>query len=113
MDFKQSVVQIYNMSVGMIAAEQIIRILEGKTFDVVSSHSGHTSGQTTLESVRLKQSKPDISGTLIKILLEPRRSLSFDIIEKPAVIFESPRQIVIKRRLSDGNYVIRTILVKE
>jgi predicted RNA binding protein YcfA (HicA-like mRNA interferase family) len=108
-----AITTVISLKLGEIVAKEIIRMLEGKTFDIVSSHSGFKSGQNTRERVSLKSSEPVISGTLIKILLSPSRSISFDVTERPVIFFESPRQIRIERRLPSSHKLVRTILIND
>ena len=112
MVFRSSVVQVIGLSSGITEAKRLIAFLQEKTFDIVSSHSRHDSGQTTLEDMSLKSTEPEVTGSLVKIRLSPRRSLSFDVKEKPAIFYISERQVRIERRLASGDKLVRTILVR-
>lgn len=98
---------------GRGVARDLVKILEGKVFDVVSFHSAHGNDIGVLESCRLKNGEVIVKDSLVKILLDPFRSISFDMRESPKITIESERQIKIVRRLSSRDTLTRIILINE
>ena len=93
------------------SARQLSDKLQGKEFDIISCHSAHGIEPKVLENCKLKTGEIEVLGTLVKIRLDPFRSISFDEIEEPMVHFESERQIRIIRRLSSRDVLTRIILI--
>ena len=98
---------------GERAASYIVKILQGTVFDVVSFHSAHGNDITVLEGCRLKTGEVIVKDSLVKILLDPRRSISFDMRENPKITIESERQIKIVRKLSSRDTLTRIILINK
>jgi len=96
---------------GMRMARDISRILQGTVFDVVSLHSAHYNPINVLEGCRLKSDEVIVKDSLVKILLDPHRSISFDMRESPVITIESERQIRIVRKLTDRDTLTRIILI--
>jgi len=92
-------------------ARNLVSKLEGKLFDIVSFHSRFNQGLVVLEERSLKSSEILIQNTLIKIPLNPHRSISFDATEDIEIIYESDRQIRIVRKMASGDTVTRIILI--
>lgn len=93
------------------ASNKIVEKLTGKTFDVVSFHSGNIKNNLVLENASLKDGTVYISITMARIFLSPRRSICFDVIEKPRIVFVSERQIVIIRQVKKNDLLIKIILI--
>lgn len=94
-------------------AKSLVTLLEGKVFDIVSYHSRLNYFPMVVESRQLKSREIVVIDTLVKLLLSPSRSLSFDLKEKPEIIMVSDRQIIIVRHLSPRDTVTRVILINE
>jgi len=90
---------------------QLIERLEGKTFDIETFHSKYNQGPYVLENCQLKSKEIVVINSLVKILLDPVRSISFDLHEDPKVTIESDRQIKIVRKLNEKDTVTRIILI--
>ncbi|HOX95825.1 MAG TPA: hypothetical protein PLI45_00370 [Candidatus Woesebacteria bacterium] len=93
------------------SAKIILDKLQGKTFDVISFHSGYKNCLNISEERQLKSEEYLVIGSLVKIPLKPSRSLSFDVRENPEITIESERQIKIVRHLSPRDTVTRIILI--
>jgi len=91
--------------------EEIVKMLSGKTFDIISFHSKYDNLPRVLESRSLKSEEVIVDGTLIKILLSPSRSLSFDLKDEPKVSFISERQVLILRKMFKNDRLMRLILI--
>jgi len=104
-------ITVLSVEDGRRVAYRIVEMLRGKAFDVVNCHSVFNRNITVLERVRVRCGPVVVVGTLVKIPLYPHRSLCFDIKENPVVIFESDRQIVILRKLSAKDTLIKVILI--
>jgi hypothetical protein len=92
-------------------AKKMVSMLENKTFFVVSYHSKPGEHPKVLEDRKLKSSDIIVKGTLIKMLFDPSRSLSFDLSETPRILIESDKQIIVIRNLPSGDVVTRVILI--
>jgi len=103
-------ITISSVEDGKRVADRIVEMLKGKFFDIVSCHSIFNKDVTVLEEEWI-DGRVVVTDTLVKILLHPRRSLCFDIKESPVVIFESDRQIVISRKLSAKDTLVKVILI--
>lgn len=91
-------------------AKAVVAALEGNTFSVVSFHSRLSEFPYVLEDRTLKTNEIIVNGTLIKILLNPSRSLSFDLKESPKIII-AENHIFIVRFLSRRDVVTRVIVI--
>lgn len=99
-----------NMTYLRECADEIVKLLEGKVFDIVSFHSAYDK-VFVVEERRLRSSEVTVKDTSVKILLFPSRNLSFDLKEDPEISIESKRQIRIVRKLSYGVVLTRIILI--
>ena len=104
-------VMISSVEDGKRMADRIVEMLRGKVFDVVNCHSVFNRNVTVLERVRVRCGPVVVIGTLVKIPMYPHRSLCFDIKESTVVVFESDRQIVISRKLSVKDTLVKVILI--
>lgn len=104
-------ITVLNVEDGKKVAERIVEMLKGRIFDVVNCHSAFNRNVTVLEEVWVGSGPVVVTGTLVKIPLYPRRNLYFDVKENPVVVFESERQIVISRRLSAKDTLVKVILI--
>ncbi len=104
-------IMILSVEDGKMVADRVIGMLEGRIFDVVNCHLAFNKDVTVLEEVRVGCGPVVVTDTLVKIPLYPRRSLCFDIKETPIVVFESDRQIVISRKLSAKDTLVKVILI--
>ncbi len=103
---------IMNMEDGEKAARKLMRILEGKVFDIVSFHTAHHTDMTVLEDARVAEDvRMIVRGKLFKIPLIPRRNICFDIRETVTVEFVSDRRVDIVRKLNQNDTVFRVILI--
>lgn len=103
-------ITVLSVEDGKKVAERIVEMLKGRIFDVVNCHSFNRN-VTVLEEVWVGSGPVVVTGTLVKIPLYPRRNLCFDVKENPVVVFESERQIVISRRLSAKDTLVKVILI--
>ena len=104
-------ITISSVEDGKRVADRIVEMLRGKAFDVVNCHSVFNRNVTVLEKVRVRCGPVVVIGSLVKIPMYPYRSLCFDIKESPVVVFESDRQIVISRKLSAKDTLVKVILI--
>jgi hypothetical protein len=94
-------------------AKMIAERLKGKKFDIVSFHSSHNIDSRVWENCTLKTSVPIVVGTTVKIALNPRRFIAFDLNENPLVTVESERQIKIVREMARGDTLTKIILIND
>lgn len=104
-------IMILSVEDGKRAADRVVGMLKGRVFDIVNCHSAFNKDVTVLEEVQIGSGPVVVTDTLVKIPLYPRRSLCFDIKETPVVVFESERQIVISRKLSAKDTLVKVILI--
>lgn len=104
-------ITILSVEDGKMVADRIVGMLKGRIFDVVNCHSAFNKNVTVLEEVWVGLGPVVVTDTLVKIPLYPRRCLCFDIKESPVVVFESDRQIVISRKLSAKDTLVKIVLI--
>lgn len=108
---KRRILAITSLTIGLIAAIDIVKMLEGKTFTLQNSHTGFPEVPDAVEGLTLKTTDPVVSGNRIKIFFFPRKSLTIDPRERPVVIFVSETQLHLERRLSNSHKIVQTILI--
>lgn len=94
-------------------ATRIIEMLRDRAFDVVTENYYHPQRNSLLEHFTLGSFVPEVSESLVKIYLKPRRCLTFDPKDKPIIRFMEDGSIRITRYLGPDGILIRTIVIKE
>jgi hypothetical protein len=94
-------------------AKEIALKLREKEFEVISFHSRYYKSPRVAENRRLRGDDCiKVDGTTVRILLEPRRTISFDVADDPSITFESDRQIQIVRHFVRGDVMTQIILLR-
>lgn len=106
-------VVVLSLEDGIRVASRVFEMLSGKVFDVVSIHSKRIGDLNVLEEASLKEMSLVSTDTLVKIRLNPRRCLCFDVKESPVVTFVSDRRIDLMRELSKQDTLTKIILINQ